>query len=291
MRVPGRRWGQALGAAVAAALVVGCGAPERRARYVDQMQFARDDEVEDDAVEAVQGAPRDVDIPRGRRAEADRTAAGQAWGPPALRAPRCASPKSTASRSVGRATSGELESGCDLPARGVGYVRKNKAKWGTDRTVAILQWAFAETARLHPGTAPAVVGALSRRDGGRLKPHRSHQSGRDVDIGYFASDNQPLPHFQSMHRGNIDLDKTWTLLAALLRTGQVQYVFIDYELQALLTRYLEDQGASPAILAQLFQFPDGRGARHGVLRHASGHDDHFHVRFRCHPDDGDSCED
>ena len=88
--------------------------------------------------------------------------------------------------------------------------------------VGLVQWATAAVARLYRGSVPVVVGALSAERGGRLRGHRSHQSGRDIDIGFFASDNRALPHFRRMHARNLDVVKSWSLIGALLSSGQVQ---------------------------------------------------------------------
>ncbi len=260
-----------------------CSGPQERPNYVDRMHF-----VDDDAVEPVTPQSDYVVLPgnllrRGRRPNQARR------GPLAVGPPRCANRKQGPSQSPGRATDGRLTNGCLLPAKGPGWVRRNKAGWGTDRTVAVLQWALGEVVRLHRGTVPVVVGALSRENGGKLRPHRSHRSGRDIDVGYYASNNKMLPHFRPMSAANIDVEKTWTFIGALLHTGLVHYVFVDYNLQAQMVQYLEDEGTDAKTLAMVFQYPAGRTARRGIIRHARGHADHLHVRFRCIPEDGDEC--
>ncbi len=254
-----------------------------RHRRVDRMHF-----VDDQAVEPIAAPRRRKSDARG----AARRPAGPALTTPGTtrRRPRCANTKSGPSVSVGRATAGRLADGCEFPERGTGWVRRNRDGWGTDQTVALLQWGIGRVVRRHPGTALVIVGALSRRRGGRLGRHKSHQSGRDADIGYYATDNRQLPHFRNMGPGNFDAAKNWILLRALLSTGRVQYIFMDYNLQAMLVRHLQDEGASPVMLARTFQYPAGRGVRRGIIRHARGHRDHFHIRFRCAEDD-DRCED
>jgi murein endopeptidase len=191
--------------------------------------------------------------------------------------------------SVGRANDGSLDDGCELPRSGPGYVSVNAARFGARRIVGIVQYATSELARLHPSAPRVVIGALSREDGGRLKGHKSHQSGRDVDVGYLHEDGQKA-HFVHTTPDSIDVARTWTLLGAMLRSGQAQYVFMDYRLQAVLYRHLERDGVDESTLGRIFQYPNGRGARRGLIRHASGHADHFHIRFRCPAEDAD-CED
>ena len=66
-------------------------------------------------------------------------------------------------------------------------------------------------------------------------------------------------------------------------------IFLDFELQGLLYRHARRNGVSKRELDRIFQYPHGRWARTGVVRHLRGHDDHLHVRFRC-PDGDATCE-
>ena len=237
--------------------------------------------VEDEAYE---------DIGAGRTWHAD----GGRPRPPDTRAPqtpRCANEREGPARSSGSANGGHLANGCELPRSGPGYIAHSRNRWGTDDAVGLVQWAAARVAALRPGSVPVVIRDLSDEDGGRLRPHRSHQSGRDVDIGYFAANNETLSGFVEMGAGNLDPDKTWLLIEALLSTGRVRYLFMDYEIQAVLVRWLEDLDADPGLVERLFQYPAGPGVARGIIRHARGHADHFHVRFACGETDGDACED
>ena len=57
------------------------------------------------------------------------------------------------------------------------------------------------------------------------------------------------------------------------------YLFVDYELQHLLYEEARAMGATEVQLERWFQYPYGRRAARGIIRHWKGHDDHFHVRF------------
>jgi len=245
----------------------------------DEMVFA-----DDDAVEAAVTRPPARPV---RRASAPRPLAAPAVLPPA----RCDNARDATSRSYGAVTSGGLEQGCRIAAQGPGYLATHKtAAYGTDETVAVLQWAAAAVAQQFPGSPPVVIGALSADGGGVLRPHRSHQSGRDVDIGYFYAD-RGARRFEVADASNLDAERTWALLEALIYTGDVAFVFVDYNLQALLYETLVDAGWSEAALATLLQYPAGPGVARGLLRHAAGHADHFHIRFRCAARDKPECVD
>ncbi len=186
------------------------------------------------------------------------------------------------SHSIGKASRGSLSHGRLLPKKGVGYRRKNdKAPYGTDESVAIVQWACQEMTRLYPGTVPVVVGDLSTEAGGKLRPHSSHQSGRDVDLGYYFTDNRPVGHFMTATSENLDVEKTWTFFELLLSTQKVQYLFVDYRIQRYLFREAERRGWQKNELSRLFEAPLGARKKGGIIRHIRGHRHHFHVRFNC----------
>ena len=111
-------------------------------------------------------------------------------------------------------------------------------------------------------------------------PHLSHRHGRDVDVGYVlhgpeADDER----FRAAGAHNLDLARSWALLDAFLAAGAVHYVFADYGVQRLLYEHAVSLGVGPERLAEVFQYPRGRHAPHGIVRHWRGHVNHFHVRF------------
>jgi len=192
----------------------------------------------------------------------------------------------TRSESVGKPNKGYLRHGRSLPRKGHGFLRKNdKAPYGTDETVAIITWACLRMERMYPGTVPVVIGNLSRDGGGRLKPHASHQSGRDVDIGYYFLDNDYIKRFKDATPDNLDVEKSWTLIELLLSTHRVQYLFIDKSLQPLLYEEAAARGWTEEELQELFEAPLGAGKRRGLIRHSRGHKHHLHVRFKCDKSD------
>lgn len=192
----------------------------------------------------------------------------------------------SASESIGRPDKGRLKNGREMPREGPGFVRKNdKAIYGTDETVAIILWAAARMSQMYPGTVPIVVGDLSRKHGGRLRPHCSHQSGRDVDLGYYFKGNKLVKRFQDATKENLDVEKSWSMIELLLSTQRVQYIFIDRSLQPLFYAEARRRGWSEKELMSLFEAPIGARPRSGIIRHQKGHRNHFHVRFTCDPGD------
>jgi len=193
-------------------------------------------------------------------------------------------------RSIGKPNRGALEGGTCIPDSGPHYIHMGKANCGTDEMVAVLMWALGEVAREFPGTPPVVLGALSRPGGGRVKPHKSHRSGRDVDIGFYALNNRPLRTFEPLAPEEIDFQKTFFLMAYLVSSGRVQMIYVNHRLQPFLREAARAMGYDQGQLDWLFEYPRPRKSRKGVVRHEAGHYKHFHVRFAC-PREDKECTD
>ena len=195
-------------------------------------------------------------------------------------------------RSIGSPTAGHLIGGARLveteylriePADTAGDIR-----WGLEPLVTMLDRAARAVRRQFPGVVMSV-GHLSRAGGGDVDQHRSHESGRDADVGFFvrsAAGRQLLaPHFVSFRADGtapswpgayFDEAKNWALVASLIGDPEahVTHLFVAAPLRARLLAYAERAGAPQETrmrAAELMQQP------HGVLPH----DDHFHVRIGC----------
>ena len=191
------------------------------------------------------------------------------------------------SRSVGRPNGGRLKGGEVLPKSGPGWIQKGRNAEGTNESIALLLASIEDVQARYPGTVPVYVGDLSRAGGGSIPPHKSHQSGRDIDVGYYARGNKALRSFRKMTEDTLDAGKTWHLVERLLLTGQVQYIFMSYRIQEVLYMTALDSGWREQDLLGIFQYPRGHKTKRGVIRHARGHQDHFHLRFRCPAGDSD----
>jgi LysM repeat protein len=188
------------------------------------------------------------------------------------------------SESVGSPTCGGIEAPVQLGDHR-GYVLRNPARsWATERTSSRLAAAFDAVVRAHPRAARVRVHDLSLHGGGSIDDHRSHQSGRDVDITYYQRrcDRTEGCGLRPVAPDELDVVRQWTLLRHWLRRGEAEAIFIDYALQAPLYREARRRGATPEELARWFQYPR-RGHPDGIVRHFPNHRDHLHVRFACHP--------
>ncbi|AKF05884.1 penicillin-insensitive murein endopeptidase [Sandaracinus amylolyticus] len=169
---------------------------------------------------------------------------------------------------------------------------------GTDELVTLLERSAATVAQQFPGSR-LTVGDLSRRRGGRFRPHRSHRSGRDVDVGFYVVDTsgQLVYHDRFVDfradgttRANpdwrFDDARNWALVAAMVGQDDapVQYMFVARWLKQRLLDYAASIGAPQELIDRASAILDqpSRGGRH---------EDHFHVRIYCPAGDRPRCVD
>ncbi len=227
--------------------------------------------------------------PQGRREDPYR------W-PGARRLPR-------KSRSIGWAWRGRLVHGvAAIESSFIHHVdeyRRGGAFWGTWELVQLLERAAWRVHRRLPG-ARLSIGELSKRGGGRLKGHHSHQSGRDVDIAFYmrGPDGRPAEPrsfvtFDRHGRGigvhrayRFDDARNWELVAKLVADGdaRVQFIFVASTIKRRLLATGRRRG-TPRVLLE-------RAAKVMVQpREGHPHRNHFHVRIYCSPGDRPACKD
>ena len=183
--------------------------------------------------------------------------------------------------SRGLANNGSLSGGIQLKT-GPGYVVRNpKRSYGTALSVGLIMDVLGAYASKYPKGPRFAVGDLSTEHGGKLKPHLSHQSGRDVDISYVNKNNREFVGFERMNQKNLDVEKNWYVLEKFVKSGKVQYIFVDYDLQKYFYDFAKKQGYSDSELKTMIQYPNGKKSYHAIIRHSKGHADHMHVRFVC----------
>jgi murein endopeptidase len=194
-------------------------------------------------------------------------------------------------QSIGAPSGGRLQEATQL-SRSDGYhIRRPGRSFGTQAAVELTERAITATLETFPDLHVLAIGDLSAEGGGPITEHRSHQSGRDVDIGLYyleRPDGYPAS-FVAADEDNLDSAATFTLIENLLAStnddGGVQVIFLDYDIQGLLYYWALDAGVSERRLAKIFQYPHGRGMPAGLVRHEPNHDNHIHVRFKCPAED------
>jgi penicillin-insensitive murein endopeptidase len=195
---------------------------------------------------------------------------------------------------VGRAAQGRLIEGKRLPDQGEGFLTRDvwKARgnrYGTDELLDLIVGVGRHMA-LDRGTR-LVVADLSPPGGGRSSSlfHRSHQSGRDVDLIYFMRDAAGKPfEADAMHvfdrNGRatdgtgitVDIPRTWLVVKALLTAQEapVQWIFMYQPIANLMLDYATGLG-EPAELIQRARMACRQP------NDSARHDDHMHVRIYC----------
>lgn len=192
-------------------------------------------------------------------------------------------------RSGGRSTEPVMADAVQLPRDRAYFLRHPKRAWGQPHVVEGTREAILAVKRKHPDVHRLAIGDLSARSGGRLSGHKSHRTGRDVDLGlYFERTPSSYPQrFVGADVAPLDFAATWTLIEAFyrqsLRPGGPERIFLDFEVQGQIYGWARKHGVSRRVLREVFQFPHGRWSREGFVRHEPAHDDHLHVRFHDEP--------
>jgi LysM repeat protein len=175
---------------------------------------------------------------------------------------------------------GKLPDGIRLRAHSSYHIKRPKLVWGTRTAVSQIRAVMGRYQRKYRGPR-VVMGDLSRKGGGPLRGHASHQRGTDVDIGYvFKGRDKRVKNFVVANRKNLDIRRTWGLVHEFLKTGKIRYIFIDYDIQRLLHKEALKRGVGESKLDQWFQYPRGKRRTYGIVRHWRNHHDHMHIRFR-----------
>lgn len=205
--------------------------------------------------------------------------------------------------SRGATNRGRIIDGATLAPVGVAHFipepwRARGTNHGTDELVGAIERASLAVRAIRPG-AILGVGDLSKPGGGRLTGHRSHQSGRDADLHYYALDASgaalpPDGHFpvytstgkatyarapewnRNIVERYFDLGSNWVLVRALLTDphAKVERIFVSWRIEKWLLAYAETIGEDAQVIEA------ARTALHQPSD-SDAHDDHMHVRIAC----------
>ncbi len=211
-----------------------------------------------------------------------------------------------ASHSVGTAQNGHLQGSTplsDTPSlRILPFTRTRGFYFGTAELVTLLQRSADAVASQYPGSV-LRVGNLSSQAGGDIPPSVSHNSGRDADVAFFATDRSgvevptgSLVHFGDLgiadspatEAGRLEFDtaRNWALVRHWLSDPVVvvQWIFVSVPLRNRLLDYALRQGEPESLRL--------RAQRTLVQpRDSSPHADHFHLRIACPANDRPACLD
>ena len=199
--------------------------------------------------------------------------------------------------SVGTAERGYLHDAIRLADRGEGYQRlrpHDRTQYGTRTLIGAIERAARDVAHAFPVGPPLWVGDLSSHRGGSHVRHRTHRSGRDADLLFFARDAAGLTTgsnawlrfdrfgFAILAGKSFRFDdaRNWHLVRSLVMDDEarVKWLFCSNELKVRLLRYAARHERSPqaVVRATWVLHQPSRG---------EPHDDHFHLRVGCGPEE------
>ncbi|MCP4902139.1 MAG: LysM peptidoglycan-binding domain-containing protein [bacterium] len=184
--------------------------------------------------------------------------------------------RSYESISIEEPTNGLLVDGEQLTSGDLWFVRDPDDAWATQETIHSIQVAIKRVNHQYPGSYRVCIGDLSGERGGPLDRHLSHQSGRDVDIGWYFVDG-PRTYLESGMSSRLDVERSWALIRVLITSGGVDVILIDRAILKRLYRFASSSGGEGSWLDSVFQVAGG--GSQALIRHAPGHRNHFHVRF------------
>ncbi len=200
--------------------------------------------------------------------------------------------------SWGKANGGGITAPVRLPDEGDGYRvparwRDRGLRFGTDELVDLLIDVSRRVAVSWPD-ARVTIADLSPQRGGASQWHRSHQSGRDVDLVFFATDvagRTVEPEIMRLFGADgytrddqeeaaprlvFDTARNWSLVRALIehRGSEIQRIFLFAPLITMLLDHARDIGEPEAVIARAAELLTQPGD-------SAPHDDHMHVRIMC----------
>lgn len=181
---------------------------------------------------------------------------------------------SLGSISVGSPSAGALINGVQAEAGALYQVVDAAGAWGTAETVEQLERAIRAVHERFSDTPPLYLGHISAQKGGHLKPHVSHQSGRDVDLSFYYKEGARW--YARARAENLDVARTWALVRALITDTDVEMILLDTSVQRLLEEHARSVGEAPSWLDSVFRGGPGKPA---LIRYAPGHATHLHIRF------------
>jgi penicillin-insensitive murein endopeptidase len=206
------------------------------------------------------------------------------------------------STSLRNPNDGSLRGGVALPLSSPGLrfnpARDPAARFGTVEVVRALVEAAARVDR-ELGGLPVTINDLSLEEGGPIPHHRSHQSGRDVDTLFYqlGPDGSPIESvgafFDPAGKGvdfkdlatptddvklRLDVPRTWLFVQALIegKHAEIQNIYVAEHIRSLLLRHARSIGTPPGTLERFEAV---------TCQPRYPHDDHFHFRFFCTPED------
>lgn len=189
-------------------------------------------------------------------------------------------------RAVGSFTDGRIEKGEAVAKDGRGYHQvypERDTLWATGMMASLIKRTSEKIASDYPGTI-VMLGDISKRGGGSLGTHASHQSGLDADIPYVGNEGfQSVVDGRGRIKDSFDYARNWhffRLVASqkILQDGEeitvLNRIFVNPTVKRGLCEWAKQTGLlSNSLDAEIMR----------RIRPIEGHANHFHLRLRCSP--------
>lgn len=175
-----------------------------------------------------------------------------------------------------------LINGTEIPADGKSFHQKSSsrnARWGSEHTLYFLNNLSDKIVKTQLSSL-LVVGDVSKKGGGYLTPHLSHQNGLDVDLGFLAADGiniekEIFPDDFVNRRNNtltkkFDIQKNWQMIRMAVESNWTYMIVTHPSVKKAFCQMVKKSGKLQEfsnILGQII--PD------------ETHFDHFHLRLKC----------
>lgn len=232
-----------------------------------------------------------VEIPTAPQQPGDNTKPDS--GKPATQEPGSKTPNSSqllnlieGGQAVGWHTKGKILNATPLPNSGPAFRKvytNRETHWGSGLMVSFIQNA-SEVFRKkwYPDTI-VMVGDISKKNGGDLGTHASHQSGLDVDIPYIGNDGFVSVLAKNGVNNKFDYSKNWqffrlTASQRVTDSGREVTVLNRIFVNPTIKKSLCTWAKQTKLLENPFDADIMRR-----IRPTSGHHKHFHLRLKCSP--------
>jgi LysM repeat protein len=176
--------------------------------------------------------------------------------------------------SVGLNEAGRLINGVHLEPTDVLNVVAPEYAYCTQEAADFVALAARTVRDQFPDSDALRIGHIGAKEGGYLRPHKSHQAGRDVDLGFYYPPGMDIRHIAQKRELAMDIPTNWALIKAFITKTDVSVILVDKKVQARLKDYALKIGEDKTWLEKLFN--NGNAS---LVKHARRHRDHFHVRF------------
>jgi murein endopeptidase len=183
--------------------------------------------------------------------------------------------------------------GVQIPLNGEGYLvppnwAERGLQWGVPDLIGLIQRAAAKVHE-QDEDATLFVGDISLETGEATRWHKSHRTGHDADLIFYALDENgdpaPMPDHMTAYGANghaldpsvplvFDSARNWLLVKALVEDPEVRvtHIFIANVIKRRLLEYASGLGESQDVI-------DRAAHLMGQPSDSAPHNDHMHVRI------------